>query len=291
MFLLPIPVLWCVASHYGWLQFLENQLTDLRFQFRGDITAPVKVAYVDVDTRALQAIGERPWDRGKFAAAAEALLEQGGATAVGFDIVFSALAHSELVDSAKDARGNMAFGRVVHDHANIVLAAQYTTGEAVTQVNAIRRFPLLREGYVDRTKNDVPEMPQYPLVGPTWGRVGLIDIDYGYGGDEMPRWVPLFAQTPNPTLYHLSLQLALIHFGLDESAVRNVGDALEIVRPGGGAGDPHSPHRRAAGGSQLVWPLGGQSARQPGRRPDRPRPAGRGQGGGPRGGAALFCRL
>ena len=69
--------------------------------------------------------------------------------------------------------------------------------------------------------------------GPTWGRVGLIDIDYGYGGDEVPRWVPLFAQTPNPTLYHLSLQLALMHFGLDETAVRNVGDALEIVRPGG----------------------------------------------------------
>ncbi len=233
LFLLPIPALWCVASHCGWLQFLENRLTDMRYLFRGDITAPVQVAYVDVDTRALQAIGERPWDREKFAAAAQALLEQGGARAVGFDFVFSALAHSELVDSAKDSRGNMAFGRVVHGHPNIVLAAQYSTGEAVTQANAIRRFPLLREGYVDRTKNDVPEMPQYPLVGPTWGRVGLIDIDYGYGGDEVPRWVPLFAETPNPTLYHLSLQLALIHFGLDETAVRNVGDALQIVRPGG----------------------------------------------------------
>jgi len=233
LFLLPIPAFWCVASHYGWLLSLENQLTNLRYLFRGDLPAPLKVMYVDVDTRAIQAIGERPWDRGKFAAAAQALLDEGGAQAVGFDIVFSALAHSDLVDGAKDQEGNVAFGRVIYGHPNIVLAAQYTTGEAVTQVGVIRRFPLLREGYVDRTKNDVPEMPQYPLVGPRWGRVGLIDIDYGYGGDEAPRWVPMFAETPNPTLYHMALQLALIHFGLNESAVRNVGDALEIVRPDG----------------------------------------------------------
>ncbi|HUL54392.1 MAG TPA: adenylate/guanylate cyclase domain-containing protein [Opitutaceae bacterium] len=233
LFLLPLPVLWCVVGHWGGLQFVENRLTDLRYWYRGDVAVPVKVVYVDIDTRAIQAIGERPWDRGKFGAAAQALVEIGGAKAVGFDVVFSPLAHSELVDSAKDNQGTVAFGRVIHQHANIVLAAQYTTGDALTQLNAIRRFPLLREGRTDRTKNDVPEMPQYPLVGPTWGRVGLIDIDYGYGGDEVPRWVPLFAETPNPTLYHMALQLALVQFGLDESAVRNRGDALELVRPDG----------------------------------------------------------
>ena len=233
LFLLPIPLLWCVASHLGWLQFLENKITDVRYEYRRQIAAPVKVVYVNVDTRAMQAIGERPWNRGKFALAAQALLEQGGAKAVGFDFVFSALAHSDLVDQARDQQGNLAFGRLVHGHSNIVLAAEYSNGEAVTQANAIRQFPFLRLGFTDRTRNDVPEMPQFPIVGPTWGRVGLIDIDYAYGGDEVPRWVPLFAETPNPTLYHLSLELALTCLGLNDQAVRNTGTALEIARPDG----------------------------------------------------------
>ena len=34
----------------------------------------------------------------------------------------------------------------------------------------------------------LPRWAICPLVGPTWGRVGLIDFDTEYGGDEVPRW-------------------------------------------------------------------------------------------------------
>ena len=231
--LAPVPLLWCIADYAGGLQKLENALMEVRYRVRGEIEAPVKIAYVNVDTRALQALGERPWNREKFGIAAQALIEHGHARAVGFDFVFSALARSELVDPKREMQGNLSFGRVIKNGPNIVLGVQYTTGEAVTQQDAMRSFPLLRRGFTDRTKNDIPEMPQYPLVGPTWGRVGLIDVDYDYGGDEVPRWVPLFAHTVNPTLLHLSLALVLVDLGLDEQAVRISDDHIDIVRQDG----------------------------------------------------------
>jgi adenylate cyclase len=93
LFLLPIPLLWALLGHYGFLDRLENELLDLRFLARGEIEAPVKLIYVDVDTRAVRKLGERPWNREQFAIAAEALIDRGGARAVGFDFVFSFRGH------------------------------------------------------------------------------------------------------------------------------------------------------------------------------------------------------
>jgi adenylate cyclase len=232
LLLLPIPLLWALLAHYGFLDRLENQFVDLRFRVRGEIEAPVKLIYVNVDTRAVQELGERPWSREKFGVAAQALIEAGGARAVGFDFVFSGLSYSDIVDRAKADRGNLAFHRVIRKHPNIILAVQYTEGQAVTQGGeSMRKLPLLRLGSTDRSRNDVPEMPQFPLVGPTWGRVGLIDFDTEYGSDVVPRWVPLFAHTMNPTLYHLSLQLVLQWLGLDEQAVKIFDDRMDLVRP------------------------------------------------------------
>lgn len=232
--LVPIPFVWAFLGHFEHLDRFENALVDLRFRLRGEIEAPVKLIYVDLDTRALQELGERPWSREKFGLAAEALIERGGARAVGFDFVFSGLSYSEIVDRKKASEGNVAFARVIRKHPNIILAVQYTEGQAVTQGDqTVRRLPLLRRGATDRSKNDVPEMPQYPLVTPTWGRVGLIDFDTEYGADVVPRWVPMFAHTVNPTLYHMSLQLVLLALGLDEQAVKIFADRIEVVRRDG----------------------------------------------------------
>ena len=56
LLLLPIPLLWALLAQQGALERPENQLLDLRFRVRGEIPAPVKLIYVDVDTRALQAL-------------------------------------------------------------------------------------------------------------------------------------------------------------------------------------------------------------------------------------------
>lgn len=239
LWLLPIPLLWCFLSYTGQLVSLENRLSDFRYYFRGEINAPVKIVYADIDTRAIEAMGEKPWSRALFADAINALLEAGEAQAVGVDIVFSKISNSRVVDAAKVREGNLALRRAILAHPKqVVLAAQYTQGDAVTQTEgSIREIPLLRKGRVDRTKNDVPEMPDNGfVVGPQAkgiGRVGLIDVDVEYSGDSVPRWVPLFAHTSGPTLYHFSLQLVLQHLGLDESAVSIGADKLSLVRPNG----------------------------------------------------------
>ena len=230
--LLSLPAVWCVAAHFGLLGVMENQALKLFYYFRGEVASPVKVMYVDVDTRAIQEIGERPWNRADFGLAAQTLLEVGRARAIGFDFVFSDFAASKMVPRSEITKRNLEFARVIHRHPEIVLAAQYSGGQAYAQEGE-RTFPLLRKGATDRTKNDLPELPQYPLLGTTYGTIGLIDVDYQYGADEVPRWVPLFADTLNPTYYHLSLKLALIALGLDESALHRSADALDVVRPDG----------------------------------------------------------
>src|SRR6185369_2584561 len=92
--LLPIPALWCAVAHYGWLDFVENRTLDWRFRFRGELATPVKVVYVDIDSESLDppkpndegGIGGWPWSRHYYADVAQALIEKGGAKAVGFDL-------------------------------------------------------------------------------------------------------------------------------------------------------------------------------------------------------------
>lgn len=231
LLLLPVPLLWGWLGQSGRLRALENLLLDLRFNVRQEIQAPVRIVYVDFDTKAAQLIGERPWNRVDFAEAARLLFEEGRVKAVGFDFVFSDFAHSNLVNREEAAKGNLVLGRVARKYPALILGAQYTRGEARTQVG-MRDFPLLRRGFTDRSKNDVPELPQYPITGSTltasWGTIGLIDIDFDYGADQMPRWAPLFAEASTTTFWHMSLQLACIELGVPPGSARRNGDFLEI---------------------------------------------------------------
>jgi adenylate cyclase len=237
--LLPLPLVWCVLSEEGHLRFLENKLLDLRFRIRGEVGAPVNLVYVDVDTPAIELIGERPFNRAIYANVAEALLTAGGARVVAFDFVLSRISTSGLVDQNRARAGNSELRKVILAHpSKVVLAAQYTTGGAVViDGEQAREIPLLRKGRGDRARNDVPEMPEQGfIVGPgakPVGRVGLIDVDVGYSGDEVPRWVPLFAHTRFQTIHHFSLQVVLEQLGLGEEAVRITPEAAEAVRPDG----------------------------------------------------------
>ncbi len=229
LFLLPVPLLWAWLGQAGKLQTVENLLLDLRFRYRGAIEAPVKVFYVDVDTRAIQKIGEQPWNRAQFADAARLVLEQGHAKAVGIDIVFSAIAHSGLVNQDDAKKGNFALARVARKHPELVLAAQYTGGQAQTQ-SGTRQFPLLRKGFANREKNDVPEEPEYPMVNPAWtATMGLIDVDFEYGADQVPRWVPLFAESALTNFWQMAIQLTCVELGVPPGSARRNGDFVEIV--------------------------------------------------------------
>jgi len=202
----------------GFLSSLEERTIDARISARGSIDAPVKVCYVDVDTEAISRLGNFPWNRQYFASALDALFDHGHIKAAGMDFVFSSAGISAGGREEAEA-GNRALGKSLHKNKNVVVAAAFT---------AKKNFPFLFERRSLQPDDELPEMPEFPIVGPTWGHVGLIDT---IGSDV--RYVPFFAKTSSHTYFPLSLKLALFYWGLDDSAVHIEKAELVVKNPEG----------------------------------------------------------
>lgn len=215
---------WCWANAAGFLDFIENRLIDLRFQQRGERESPVKLVYVDIDTDAIQQY-KWPWNHARFAQILDVLFRIGEVRAVGIDVVFSEFGRPDFGLEEQEA-GRRQFGRAVREHGRVVLAANYVPGPGT--IRPVRQFPFVFDGFTDPQGNDIPEGPGFPIVGPTWGTLGLIDT---YRGET--RAAPLFADTPAGTFHTLALQLALHHWGLDASAIQRFPDRVEVRRPDG----------------------------------------------------------
>jgi adenylate cyclase len=233
LLLAPIPILWCMLQAYGWLDFVENKLTDWRFQFRGELPSPAKVVYVDIDSQSIDEIGGWPWSRAYFSRVAEALVERAGVKAVGYDIVLSDNGVSESVDLNKLVTGNREFARYLWKNPPVVLAASYSAA-VFRDVNGRLRhrdLPLLAHNTRPIEALEPPELPsfnvgrQLPWTPPN---VGLIDtLDGG------TRWVPVFAPSNIRTYYHLSVELARLYYGLGPEGIRVTDEHLELVTPDG----------------------------------------------------------
>ena len=193
----------------GLLAFLEEKTIDARLKVRGSIPSPTRVCYINVDTESIDAIGNFPWNRAIFAKALDALFERGKVRAVGMDFVFSDAGIPQL--GRKEAEeGCLELGKSVSEHPDIVLAATYGTENGFLGKKN-KSFPFVFEKNYDPKDADLPERPDYPVVGPTWGQVGLIDTAV--------RWVPLFAKTEHITYLPMGLKLFLVSHGLNDSAV------------------------------------------------------------------------
>jgi adenylate cyclase len=235
--LLPIPLLWCLAAHFGWLTFLENRLLDWRFRFRGEIDAPVKVLYVDVDSQSIAEIGGFPWSRAYFARAASALIDQGHVKAIGLDFVLSEKGIAQEVDRKMRRLGNGELALLLRRDPPppFVLAAAYSAAED-RDINGqlIRReLPLLSK-HPDLARVQPPEVPSLRLVASddkklyTPPVVGLIDTL-----DGATRTVPAFVPLSYRSYLHMSVQLARLHFGVAEDGVKIGSNAIDLVRPDG----------------------------------------------------------
>ncbi len=221
-------------AHYGRLEFLENKLLDWRFRFRGAISAPVKVVYVDVDSASLDEIGNEPWSRQFYAIVAKTLIERGGARAVGMDFVFSDQGVAESVDEKKLVAGNRVLGAFLNKSDSVVVGASFVAAEYRDRDSGrvqFRGLPLVAKGLPPVSQIEPPETPSFkvgrslPFSPPG---VGLIDtIDGG------TRWVPLYAPTSVRTYFHMAVELARIYYGVERDGIRLNGDNMDLVRPDG----------------------------------------------------------
>lgn len=225
LFLLPLPALWCAANFAHWLDFLEHRLLDWRFRARGELQAPITVAYVDMDSESITDLGEDPWDRGYFAEVADALLTAGGVRAVGIDLVFSLKGQPELLDAARFEAGNRRLAQLLFDGPPIVLAAGYAAAEDrdINGNRIVRKLPRAGDPEAEAHPPELPEFRAGPDTVLNPPHVGLIDTHEGG-----TRRVPLFARAGGRTYYHLAVQLARLYWGLPETQIQISDTHLEI---------------------------------------------------------------
>ncbi|MEI8294486.1 MAG: adenylate/guanylate cyclase domain-containing protein [bacterium] len=218
----------------GVLAPFENMATDARFKLRGSIDSPFRVCYVDIDTDSIARLGNFPWNRAYFAIVLDALFSYGQIKAAGLDFVFS-MAGIPALGRDEALEGSKALGKSIHKHQNVVLAATFGTKGF---------FPFVFQNDGKDLGEVTPELPGFPVVGPTWGHVGLIDT---VGNDI--RYIPFFAKMSNHTYLPMSLKMALLYWGLDESAVGIEANGL-TVRKNNGSVSARIPLRMG----QLVEP-------------------------------------
>lgn len=232
LLLLPVPVFWCFASHSGLLDFLENQTIDARFHVRGEIPAPIKVVYVDVDSESITDLGNWPWDRGYFAEVSRALLSAGKVKAIGIDFVFSEKGKSELVDEWRFAAGNLNLASFLFDPVGppVVLGAGYAASEDrdVNGEPIVRKLPTVEKPLKESALP--PELPEFrkgdTVLNPP--NVGLIDTINGG-----TRWVPLFALTETMSYRHMALELARLYWGVPSDGVKIFPERVELRKSDG----------------------------------------------------------
>lgn len=203
----------------GMLAPVEEITFDWRLAWRGPLASEIPVRYVNVDSESLRVFGNFPWNREIFAEALDGLFRHGRVAAVALDFVFSEAGISQT-GQEEAAAGSLALGRAVRDFQHVVLAATYNPE------GGAGRFPFLFEGHA--AADSVPELPAFPVVGPTWGRVGLINT-VGEGG----RLLPAIARSADHTYLTMALQMALVRWGASEADLAIGRHELRIPSPSG----------------------------------------------------------
>ncbi|MDR0901912.1 MAG: adenylate/guanylate cyclase domain-containing protein [Opitutaceae bacterium] len=241
LFLLPIPVAWCVLHYTGRLDFAENPTIDWRFEWRGELPSSLKVVYVDIDSKSISDIGNLPWDRAYFAEVCEAVLGAGGAKVVGIDYVFSERGRPDVADSDRFDRGTWRLAQYLFQQPepHVVVAASYAAAvdRDINGMPIVRQFPSV----IDPPPGDPepPELPEFRVNKRIYNapNVGLIDTLPG-----STREVPMFAQVGPMTWWHMSLEIARRYWNLPPNGIRLAGDRI-ILAGGGGAQHVEIPLR------------------------------------------------
>jgi adenylate cyclase len=233
MLLLPLPLLWCVLSHYELLDFFENRTIDWRFHVRGEIGSPLKLVYVDVDSKSLDDIGNFPWNRKYFATVAEALVKTAKVRAIGFDFLLSPLGQPEVADPAKLQEGDRALAKYLFKQPPVVFAASFAASEfrSAEGKMANRGLPLIATDPRPVSQIEPPEITKFDVGTSTaWSPpyLGLIDTLHG-ASRTVAAWTP----TNTRIFFHEALELARLYWGLPVGSITIASDHINFVRPDG----------------------------------------------------------
>lgn len=236
LLLLPIPLLWALAGHFGYLRVAEDLTLSWRYRFRGERAAPVKIVYVDIDSRSIGDLKNFPWPRSYFSELGAALIDEGKAKAVGVDVVFSERGMSVAYDPVFWRRANIEFYNYLVTDPPMIFAASYSATEyrEVTGNIEKRELPLIRRGLPPLEQIATPEILEFEIRPKMlWSppRLGLIDTLNG--GTQ---WVPLFVPTSTNTVQrfdHMALALALTYWGVPGENAKIARDAIEVPRTDG----------------------------------------------------------
>lgn len=204
----------------GALGFLEHQTINVRFSARGPLPFAENVIYVNVDAEAIETLGNFPWNRETFAVVLEALFKRGKIRVAGLDFVFSPSGIPQLGRAEAEA-GTLALGKAVREFRDIVLAAGFSGESAANGPSGA--FPFVFDPTRENEEVRLPEMPTFPVVGPTWGHIGLINT-LGEGA----QFIPFFARCGEHTYFPISLQLALLGWGIDDAQVKVGADEITV---------------------------------------------------------------
>lgn len=234
--LLPIPILWCLAAHHGWLQVFEETTLDWRYRSRGELKTSSKVVYVDIDSESIGLIGNWPWSREYFASVCETLLTKAGVKAIGIDLVMSDVAQAELADQKRLLEGNQKFASLLLADPPIVMGATFQADIFRDDRNEerTRRIPLVIGESRKPEDLEPPEMARFDRI--IRGRKvpftpslnGLIDTV-----GKSNRWVVAWAPTVVRPYYHMAVELARLVYGLGPNGVKVQGDELLFVAADG----------------------------------------------------------
>src|SRR5437867_5902088 len=104
-----------VAWALGLMRPLDLRLHDWRYRLRGPVPASDRIAIVEIDDQTIRAFGDVwPLPRRNYAIAIDAL-ENAGAQAIAFDLLF-------LGDNAEDPAGDQLLASVIAAHDNLIPA-------------------------------------------------------------------------------------------------------------------------------------------------------------------------
>jgi len=222
-----VALAWCGINYFGLLDFVEEQTIDWRFQYRGELPNQAKLFYLDVDDKSIAVVGNLPWDRAYYADVCKAVLQSGGARAIGVDYVFSERGVPEIADKNKFHEGTMRMAQFLFSSPAppVVLAAGYASAQD-RDINGLPIVRALPQVLDPARPSQPPELPQFDMGGRifTPPNVGLIDTL-----DGSMNTVPLFAPEGGRMWFNMGVELARLSWGLPPEGLRVFPNRLEFV--------------------------------------------------------------